>query len=132
VLVLLASALSARSSAVWYCEGRACGITLWECCCTPESATCDLPPEARRALPESATTGCATKCSCVMVERALDQNLATRQTVPLIEAPTAHLPLTPAPEVVCSDSAARVIETRGPPLRHVSLPPLGLRAPPSA
>src|SRR5687768_997798 len=132
ILVLLTSTLSARSTAAWYCEGRICGTTPWECCCAPDSTSCDLPAELRDVRQEPTSSGCSTDCSCVMVEKALDQNPASRQTITLTVSPVSGLPVVISEEVVCCDRISCESETRGPPLRTRSLLPLGLRAPPAA
>jgi len=129
VLLLLVSAPEA--SGYWQCEGRACGVTPWLCCC-------ESPVEARDAKCLHATRSpggrgvCPSGCNCVMTVRPAD----VRQPDPAPRPSLAYLPALvsaplPAPELPHSELMARSIEARGPPLPLATVSAAVLRGPPS-
>ena len=131
VIVLLAYLLSPMEAGAWYCEGRQCGVTLWNCCCTTESGQdekCNLP-----SSPKSVASACSSGCGCVMVD-APNSLIAVSKGFALDTPFVATLPLSPTLYIApsCEKPVRYPIATRGSPPSSLPFLPLGLRAPPIA
>lgn len=131
VVLLLASLLAPVRAAIWFCEGRQCGTTLWQCCCNSESGRdlkCDQPDDT-----QAEASACPAGCNCVMVITAVpDSDVATSAS--FMSPPLAHLPL-PIPAYSVSVVEKPILygmETRGPPFACVVFATPSLRAPPIA
>ena len=84
VLGVLASPLSAGA---WYCEGRQCGATPWECCCQSEESphsNCTLSVVSAQQKASS----CQSGCGCEVIVSA-DTLPAVAQTRALMGIPPA-------------------------------------------
>lgn len=142
-LLLLLTILwsNGQAGAAWYCEGRACGVSPWWCCCVNPSgpsagrdAQCDKP--ARNPKPSSGGTAlCASGCNCVMVvSQSTDNHTRPAPVAPL---PLPAFALVPAPVAlyaapILAEAGPHYIEARGPPRAAAALFSPFLRAPPAA
>lgn len=139
VLVLVASVYTGALGGAWYCEGRVCGVTLWNCCCVAPDASQDgnCQKTAGVSTPTSGSTNlCQSGCQCVRVlSSATDGDRAARQSS---VAPTPVLlaiaPTPPVGYVPPSLSAVVTypVDTRGPPPGGSRYAAPNLRAPPVA
>ena len=142
LLLLLPILWSTRQAgAAWYCEGRACGVSAWWCCCANPSgpsagrdAQCDKPAPSREPSPNG-TTLCSSGCNCVMVvSQSTDNHTRPTPAAPLLLPLFALVPAPVALYVapVLAEVGPHYIEARGPPVAAAALFSPFLRAPPAA
>lgn len=141
VIVLLSSIYSAVFDEAWFCEGRQCGITLWNCCCPePEPSQHEKYRAPSPSVGEPQTV-CASDCRCIMVKcvRVMGQASASDSDVfsSASTPPPAMVALHPVFPGACLppvlvDTVSHRTETRGPPSRSFDYSRPSLRAPPTA
>lgn len=134
------------AGAFWQCEGRVCGTNAWACCCaTPQKRPdlkCDSTPtrlapsrlvEHRRSSShEQEVSACPAACHCTMVMQGKDAS--ARAATPFSAAPALFVAVLPAfleADAPQTPEALPPFDSRGPPLRAVSLATPSLRGPPT-
>lgn len=134
-VALLPVLCSTGPAGAWYCEGRRCAQTVWQCCCAQTTREQDREcagPTSRRAV----APDCSGGCGCIMVIAECDAHSA-------VVTPTKSLSFSfvtavlPAPLLVyiapvLAEAVSHSIEARGPPCVAVALATPSLRAPPAA
>jgi hypothetical protein len=141
-LAVMLSVFAPRAGAFWQCEGRACGVVAWACCCVQptddHSLDCGPSPlQAQAHLMSAAhseeTSFCVADCHCTQVIQNLVQPL--RRTSFAFSLPITTVAVLPAIAVwdaPRTSAAARPIESRGPPTSAFHFVSPSLRAPPVA
>lgn len=138
VLALLFSAVAPEALASWQCEGRACGISMWACCCIgPAGARdqqCASLQSAGNSLAErgAGVSACPSNCKCEMITRSVE---SIRPAITVSLSAPYHCPALPVAPVslgqVPTQRLAHSIESRGPPLPLLCLSTPVLRGPPA-
>ncbi|MGC4044703.1 MAG: hypothetical protein QM758_12990 [Armatimonas sp.] len=134
LLALVASMPALASTIRWFCDGRACGISL--CCCDQSDAAKTDPNCRQPEAPSTKSSLCAAGCGCTAVVITADTPTASLQPtsappVPgVFVLPTAPRPLALALVVPLTQPA--LPDYRGPPVVATTLPASGLRAPPAS
>jgi hypothetical protein len=121
-LVLL---LAPSAQATWQCEGRACGVASWLCCCDlpNDIQDADCARDAGRVLQHKSSgehqfevASCPAACHCTSVaapsQEARASSLAS--VLPALEV-VAILPVTCQAAAPVAADCARPYESRGPP-----------------
>lgn len=122
-LVLLVA--PSAQAAVWQCEGRVCGVTLWACCCASPSDKQD--PNCGPASPDlekhrgsdshgQEVGSCPLACHCTMVQAP---GHSARASAPASLAPSLEVvAVVPVVWQSCEPATsqeAHPFESRGPP-----------------
>lgn len=128
---LLIGTLAPEALATWQCEGRACGTSLWFCCCLSPAESQDSRCAGSLPAGRDGAGGCRTACNCVLTVRTPDPGRVSMAGSP----PTVVLCDLGFP-VVCYEvpakirMSARSFEGRGPPPLSLADAPTALRGPP--
>ncbi len=120
----------------WHCEGRACGVNTWACCCQARTCGIECSTVSARSIEEISaepSLSDAASCHCRMV---LEYTTAVATTPVSTQSfgPLAYLPVPTADynDLIPTAPPTYRADTRGPPQKSPSLSSPTLRAPPIA